>query len=144
MLNLTCWVRFRRKSLIHRMSLGLTPRSISLPTSRWGWMVSNELLKSINSSSQDCEVVSGVHILLVIVSSLSSIPAWYANQYESKNGETSVRRCFNTIFSKHYIGTEVWATGHRSFISLGLLFLGTGTIRDSFHWSGISPVSSEC
>ena len=82
-------------------------------------------------------------MLFVKVSSASSTPlsARYANWLESKSGETSHKSCFRIFFWIQWISVDVRATGCKSLSSLGLLFLGTGTIRDFFHRQGTMPVS---
>ena len=101
------------------------------------WIVLKALLKSMNAILTRLFACSRCsYMLFVKVSSASSTPlsARYANWFGYKSGETSHKSCFRIIFSKHFITVDVRATGCRSLSSLGLLFLGTGTIRDPVFW----------
>lgn len=67
------------------------------------------------------------------------VRTWFAG---SRYGVTSKGVAFRPIFSKHLIGTEARATGHRWVSTFDIvLFVGTGTIRDHFHWFIIVPLS---
>ena len=62
----------------------------------------------------------------------------YANCKGSWNFSKTFRISFKTSLSKNVMGTDVRATGRRSFISLTLGFLGTGMISEHFQDNGIA------
>ena len=61
----------------------------------------------------------------------------YANCKGSWKFSKTLRSSFRTNRSKHFMGTDVRATGRKSFISLTLGFLGMGMISEHFQDSGM-------